>query len=60
MLISATSSAPLLRATSMVARSAMPNGEPPEPTFSDETPEPLPISMVRSMPAFSYQPCALA
>src|SRR6266851_1197766 len=59
MLISATTSAPLPRATSMVARSAMPNGEPPEPTFNDETPEPLPTSMLRSIPAFSYQPCAL-
>src|ERR1019366_3479232 len=44
MLINATTSAPLLRATSMVARSAMPNGETPEPTFSDETPDPLPTS----------------
>ncbi len=52
MLISATTSAPLLLATSMVARSAMPNGEPPEPTFSEETPDPLPTSIVRSMPAF--------
>ena len=60
MLMTATTSAPLLFATSMVARSAMPKGEPPEPTFSEETPEPLPVSMVRSMPAFSYQPCALA
>ena len=38
----------------------MPNGDPPEPTFSEETPEPLPTSMVKSMPAFSYQPCDLA
>ncbi len=38
----------------------MPNGEPPEPTFSEETPDPLPTSMVRSMPAFVYQPCDLA
>ena len=60
MLISATASAPLLRATSMVARSEMPNGAPPEPTLSDETPDPLPTSMLRSMPAFSYQPCDFA
>ena len=38
----------------------MPNAEPPEPTFSEDTPEPLPVSMVRSMPAFSYQPNAFA
>ncbi len=60
MLMTATASAPLPRATSMVARSEMPNGAPPEPTLSEETPEPLPTSMVRSMPAFSYQPCAFA
>ena len=45
---------------SMVARSEMPNGAAPEPTLSEETPDPLPTSMLRSMPAFSYQPCALA
>ena len=60
MLISATSSAPLLRATSMVARSAMPNGAAPDPTLSEETADPLPTSILRSIPAFSYQPCDLA
>jgi hypothetical protein len=44
----------------MVARSAMPNGAAPEPTLSAETPDPLPTSMLRSIPAFSYQPCAFA
>ena len=60
MLISATASAPLLRATSVVARSEMPKGAAPDPTLSAETAEPLPTSIERSMPAFSYQPCDFA
>ena len=56
MLKTATRSAPLPRLTSAVPRSAIPSWFLPMPTRWEDRVEPLPCSMVRSMPASAYQP----
>ena len=40
--------------------SARPIGVAPAPTFCVASAEPLPCSMLRSIPAFSYQPIFFA